>query len=102
MICSTPPPFVISANTKGPSPRMDLLSRSMTDRSAPTAGARSTLLITKQIGLRDARTAFARDLVAASNIDDINRVVGKFSAEVGRQIVPSRFKQQDFGVKLVR
>ena len=44
----------------GPSPRIARASRSMTPKSAPTASAKIRLINDQQVGLRDARTAFAR------------------------------------------
>ena len=41
----------------------------------------------EQIGLRDAGTAFARDFVSATNVDDLDREVGQFPAEARREIV---------------
>ena len=37
----------------------------------------------EQIGLGNARTAFARDFVAARDIDNVDRVVSEFAAEMG-------------------
>ncbi len=50
----------------------------------------------QQVGLSDPGTAFAGDLVATRHINDVNRIVGQFPAEVGRQIVAAGFEQQDF------
>ena len=47
-IRSMPMPCLIWANTNGPSPRILRLSRSITARSAPTASARSVLLMTSR------------------------------------------------------
>mmetsp|Transcript_157879 Transcript_157879/g.483795 ORF Transcript_157879/g.483795 Transcript_157879/m.483795 type:complete len:216 (-) Transcript_157879:230-877(-) len=47
-ISGTPTPLFTAAKTVGPSPRMARASRRMTSRSAPTAAARSTLLITSR------------------------------------------------------
>jgi hypothetical protein len=41
----------------------------------------------KQIGLRNTRATFARNLIAARNVNHINAVIGQLSAEVGGKIV---------------
>lgn len=48
MISSTPTPFFTCANTNGPLPRIFIVSRSITFKSAPTALARSVVLITSK------------------------------------------------------
>src|SRR5258708_19654330 len=72
---STPSPARRLLNTNGRVPRMRLASRSMTVSEAPTWGARSILL--RQVGARDARAAFGRNLVAGGDVDDIKRQVRK-------------------------
>ena len=54
----------------------------------------------QQVGLRDAGAAFARDLVAAGNVDDLNRVIRQFAAEAGGQIVATRLDEQDIRPEL--
>ncbi len=71
---SMPTLCLACANTTGPPLRILCASRSITDRSAPTSGARSVLLMTRQVGLRDARPPFAGDLVAARHVDHVDRV----------------------------
>ena len=53
----------------------------------------------QEIGLRDARAAFAGNLVSTRNINDLNRVIGQFAAETGRQVIPARFQEQKVGVE---
>ena len=55
----------------------------------------------QQIGLGDAGSAFARNLVAASHVNDINSVIGQFAAEMGGQVVAAGFQQQKLGMKLL-
>src|SRR5581483_10522841 len=55
----------------------------------------------EQVGLGDARAAFARDFVAASDVNDVNSVIGQFAAEMGGQVVAPGFKQQNVRVKLL-
>jgi hypothetical protein len=49
----------------------------------------------EEVGLRNAGTAFARNFVAAGDIDNIDSVIGKFTTEMGGQIIPAGFKEQD-------
>lgn len=60
----------------------------------------------EEIGLRDARAAFAGNLVSARNINDLNRVIGQFAAETGGQVIPARFQKQkvgtEFGLKILQ
>ena len=48
----------------------------------------------------DAGTAFAWDFVAASDVDDVDGVVGEFAAEVGSQVVAAGFDEEEFGLEL--
>src|SRR6266850_5348753 len=53
----------------------------------------------EQVGLGNARTAFARDFVPAGNIDHVNAEVGHLPAKVGGKIISARFDQKQFGMK---
>src|SRR5258706_15039187 len=54
-----------------------------------------SLVYYKQVGLGDTWSPFARDFVAASHIDDLNRIIREFPAKAGSQIVPAGFDQQN-------
>src|SRR5260370_155814 len=90
---STPSPARRLLNTNGRVPRMRLASRSMTVSEAPTWGARSILL--RQVGARDARAAFGRNLVAGGDVDDIKRQVRKLRRKCRRQVVAAGFDQNE-------
>ena len=47
----------------------------------------------QQIGLRNAGAAFARNFVAAGDVDDLDGVIGEFTAETGGQIVAAGFDE---------
>lgn len=53
----------------------------------------------QQIGLSDSGAAFARNFVAAGDIDDLDGVVRQFAAETGGQIIAAGFDQQNVGMK---
>ena len=53
----------------------------------------------QKIGLRDSGTTFSRDFVTTCDIDDIHREIGEFAAEVGGQVVPARFDEEDVRVE---
>jgi hypothetical protein len=55
----------------------------------------------QQIGLRDPRPALAGDFIAAGHVDDVNRKIRQFAAEMRRQIVASRFQEQKARVMLL-
>src|SRR5688572_14770046 len=44
----------------------------------------------QEVGAGDAGAAFARDLVAGGDVDDIDRQIGQFGREGRRQIVAAR------------
>src|SRR5215216_3436273 len=48
----------------------------------------------EQIRLRDAWTALARNLVAARDIDDIDRVISEVATELRGEIIASAFHEQ--------
>jgi len=50
--------------------------------------------------LGDAGAAFARDFVTASDVDDVDGVIGEFAAEVGGQVVATGFDEEEFGLEL--
>jgi|GEM_PF-6109532 len=64
------------------------------------SGREIGLINYKQIGLRDARTALARNLVSTGHVDHIDRVIGEFAAEVRRQIIAAGFDQENLRSKL--
>jgi hypothetical protein len=49
---------------------MRSVSLCMTSSDAPTIGATSILLITEEIGTRDSRPVFARNLLACGDVSD--------------------------------
>ena len=55
----------------------------------------------QQIGLRDARAAFARDFIAAGDINNVNRKISQLAAEMSGKVVPAGFDQQQIGRKLL-
>ena len=66
-----------------------------------TDGRRQISLVDhEQVTLRDARPALARHLIAASNVDHVNRKIGQFPAEIRGQVVAAAFDEQQFGLEL--
>ena len=55
----------------------------------------------EEVGLGDAGAAFARDFIAAGDVDDLDGVVGKFAAEAGGEIVTAGFEQEDVGAEFL-
>ena len=98
MTSSTPSPVLQRVNTTGPPWRMRRASRAMTSRLAPTCGARSILLIDEQIALRDAGPALARDLVAAGDVDDVDREVGELAAVLRGEVVAAALDEEELGL----
>ena len=93
MISSTPSPSLRLVKTKGRKPRMRRASRSMTSRLAPTSGARSILLMTSRSERVIPGAAFARDLVAGGDVNDIDRQIGEFGREGRGEVVAPRLDQ---------
>src|SRR5688572_27809532 len=54
----------------------------------------------KKVALRDSRSAFARNLVAACDVDHLDGVVGEFAAEARREVVPAGFEQKNVWLEL--
>ena len=54
----------------------------------------------EEVGLRDAGAAFARDFIAARDVDDLNGEIGEFAAEMRGEIVATGFNQHEFGMEL--
>ncbi len=54
----------------------------------------------EEVGLGDAGTTFARDFVAASDVDDVDGEVCEFAAEVCGEVVAAGFDEEKFGVEL--
>ena len=84
---STPSPSRMQVKTNGRSPRILRASRSITSSDAPTCGREIGLVDDQQIGPGDAGAALARDLVAAGDVDHVERQVGQLGAEGGGQVV---------------
>ncbi len=59
-----------------------------------------SLVDDEKVRLGDARAAFARDFVAAGNVNNIDGVVRQFAAEMRGQIVAAGFEKEDVGMKL--
>ena len=55
----------------------------------------------EQIGLRDARAALARHLVAARDVDHVDREVGELAAVLRGQVVAAGLDEQQLGADLV-
>ena len=91
---STPTSFFTCVNRNGPSPRIVRASRSITPRSAPDERREIRLVDDEQIGLRDARPAFARNLVAARHVDHVNRVIGEVAAELRGKVIAAALDEQ--------
>ena len=51
----------------------------------------------EQIGLRDAGAALARDLVAAGDVDDVDRVVDELAAVLRREVVAAALDEEQLG-----
>lgn len=54
----------------------------------------------EEVALGDARAAFARDFIAARDVDDLDGEVGKFAAEAGGEVVAAGFDEEDLGMEL--
>jgi CubicO group peptidase (beta-lactamase class C family) len=68
-------------------------SRSMTIEAGADERREVDLVDHQQVGAGDAGAALARDLVAGGDVDDVDRQVGQFRAEGGRQVVAAAFDQ---------
>ena len=88
-----PPPRTPSARRPASAARRE----SITPRSAPTWGARSTLLIDEQVALGDPGPPLARHLVAAGHVDHVDRVVDQLPAVLRRQVVPAALDEEQLG-----
>ena len=75
MISSTPTPYFTWAKTNGPVPRIFKVSRTITFRSAAHGFGQIGFVDHQQVGLGDARPAFARNLVAAGHVNDLDGVI---------------------------
>jgi hypothetical protein len=53
----------------------------------------------QQVGLRNAGTALAGNLIPAGNVDDVNGVVGQLPAEVGGEVIAAGLQQKQFGIE---
>ena len=60
-------------------------------------GGQIGLVDDQEVGLSDPGTAFAWDLIAAGDIDDINGVIGQLAAEVRGEVIAAGLDQQDLG-----
>ena len=58
-----------------------------------------SLVDDKKVALRDSWSAFARNLVAACDVDHLDGVVGEFAAEARGEIVPAGFEQKNVRLK---
>ena len=65
----------------------------------PHGGGKVGFVNDQQVGLGNARTALAGDFIAAGDVDDVNGVVGEFAAEMGGEVVPTGFNQQQIGLE---
>src|SRR2546425_2458540 len=54
----------------------------------------------EEIGTRHARTAFAWDLVAAGDVDDVYGRVDQLGTEAGRQLVAAGLQKHDFQIRV--
>ena len=86
--------FVTCVNRNGPSPRILFASLSMTARSAPTSKARSVLLMMSRSDCVMPGPPFARNLVSAGHVDDVDRVIRQFAAELRGEIVAAALDEQ--------
>ena len=100
-ISSTPTPCTTWAKIVGPSPRMRAASRCHHPEVGADVRCEIGLVDHEQVGLRDARAALARHLVAARDIDHVDREVGELAAVLGRQVVAARLDEQQLGADLV-
>ena len=55
----------------------------------------------EQVGLRDARAALARHLVAPGDVDHVDREVGELAAVLGREVVAAGLDEEQLGPDLV-
>jgi len=55
----------------------------------------------EKIGLGDAGAAFARDFVAAGDVNNIDGVVRQLAAEMRGQIITARFEEEEVGMKFL-
>jgi hypothetical protein len=54
----------------------------------------------EQVGLCNPRAAFARNLITARDINDLNGVVSQLAAEAGGEVITARLDEQNCRVKL--
>ena len=64
---------------------------------APTCGARSVLLMTSRSLCVMPGPALARDLVAAGDVDDVDRVVDELAAVLRGEVVAAALDEQQLG-----
>ena len=98
MIASRPSPCFTEAKTVGPAPRILSASRRITSQVRADGRREVDLVDHEDVRLRDARPALARHLVAARDVDDVDREVRELVREVRREVVAARLAQQQLGV----
>jgi len=67
----------------------------------PDGRSQVGLIDDQQVGLRNAGAAFAGNLIASGDVNNINGVIGQFAAEMGGEVVASGFQQQELRVKFL-
>ena len=63
-------------------------------------GSKIRFVDDEQVGLRDAGAALARNLVAATHVNDLDGVVGQFATVAGGEIIASGFDEQNVRLEL--
>jgi hypothetical protein len=63
-------------------------------------GGEVGLVDDQEVALGEAGAAFARDLVAAGDVDDLDREVGEFAAEAGGEVVAAGLDEEEVGAEL--
>ena len=98
-ISSTPTPLVTCANTVGPSPRI-FFGVALHDGEVGADVRREIGLVDhEQIALRDAGAALARHLVAAGDVDHVDRVVDELAAVLRGEVVAAALDEQQLGLR---
>jgi hypothetical protein len=97
-ISATPWSSLRLLNTNGRVPRMRRASSSITDEACTHQRREVYLVYDQEVGARDTGPAFAWDLVARRDIDDVDRQIGQLRAEGRGQVVTPRFDEDDIEI----
>ena len=86
----------------GRSPRIVFESRAMTSRLGADVRREIDLVDDQQVRPGDAGAALARNLVAARDVDDVDRRVDQLGAEAGGEVVAAALEKHEIEVGMAR